>query len=60
MPLESGETEWTNTASGTSMNMFVEQKITTGSGNYRVITVFAIYYIGVGTRYETATCEATC
>lgn len=59
MPLENGDTEWTNTASGNSMNLSVEQRITTGTGTYCVTTTFAIYYIGIGTRYETATYETT-
>lgn len=59
MPLENGDTEWTNTASGNSMNLSVEQRITTGAGMYCVTTTFAIYYIGIGTRYETATYETT-
>ena len=60
MPLENGDTEWTNTVSGNSMNLSVEQRITTGAGRYRVTTTFAIYHIGVGMRYETATNETTC
>lgn len=59
MTLENGGTQWTNVVGSNTMNLPVEQKITMGTGQYRITTTFAIYYIGVGNKYKTATYTAT-
>lgn len=55
IPLENGQTEWTNTVSGSVMNVAVSQKILTGTGQYRVTTQYLIHNSCTGNQVITAT-----
>ena len=58
MPLENGDTQWSNITSSTTMNTLVTQKLTTGTGTYRVTTNYVVYLAGIGNRPATATYTA--
>ena len=55
IPLESGQTQWTNTASGDFMSLTITQKILTGAGQYRITTQNLIHNPNTGNQVKTAT-----
>lgn len=55
VPLENGQTEWTNTVSGNVMSVTVNQKIMTGTGQYRLTTQYVIHNSSTGNQVKTAT-----
>ena len=58
IPLENGQTQWTNTASGDFMSLSITQKILTGAGQYRVTTQYLIHNPSTGNQVKTATYTA--